>query len=189
MANGWAVQASSFVAASANWFGSWAPVIGAVFIIIFCLASWVLAPKGETQTYVAMPIATPLSYLLWEKTNGIHRVWRSSLVLSAVACYLMWRKCSMSPWSGTSFANYPLPVVTFMVQLHPLIGPRRGDLRPEYATHHPWVRRHTEQDTTCVNEDEFRLYSIANTAFKGTAALLVVITRQRWVSYNYFNSW
>jgi hypothetical protein len=31
---------------------SWAPFIGLVVVIIFCAASWFLAPKGENQTYV-----------------------------------------------------------------------------------------------------------------------------------------
>lgn len=40
-------------------------------------------------------------------------VWRSSLILSAAACYIMW-------------------AVTFFAQWHPLISPRRSDLREEY---------------------------------------------------------
>jgi hypothetical protein len=31
---------------------SWAPFIGLVVVVIFCAASWFLAPKGENQTYV-----------------------------------------------------------------------------------------------------------------------------------------
>lgn len=40
-------------------------------------------------------------------------IWRSTLVLSAAAMYLMW-------------------AITFLAQLHPLISPVRNDLRPEY---------------------------------------------------------
>ncbi|KAH8804802.1 ATPase, V0 complex, subunit E1/e2, partial [Xylogone sp. PMI_703] len=40
--------------------------------------------------------------------------WRSSLILSFTSCYLMW-------------------AITFLAQWHPLIAPRRGDLRPEFA--------------------------------------------------------
>lgn len=41
-----------------------------------------------------------------------NRVWRSTLVLSAAAMYIMW-------------------AITFLAQLHPLISPVRNDLRPE----------------------------------------------------------
>ncbi|KEY70854.1 hypothetical protein S7711_00699 [Stachybotrys chartarum IBT 7711] len=64
--------------------------IGLVIIVALCVASWVLSPKGENQV-----------------------LWRSSLILSIVSCYLMW-------------------AITFLAQLHPLIEPRRSDLRPEF---------------------------------------------------------
>jgi hypothetical protein len=44
------------------------------------------------------------------------RLWRSSIILSIASCYLMW-------------------AVTFLSQLHPLIEPRRSDLRKEYIHH------------------------------------------------------
>jgi hypothetical protein len=31
---------------------SWAPFIGLLVVVIFCAAVWILAPKGENQTYV-----------------------------------------------------------------------------------------------------------------------------------------
>jgi V-type H+-transporting ATPase subunit e len=31
---------------------SWAPFIGLLVVVVFCAAAWVLAPKGENQTYV-----------------------------------------------------------------------------------------------------------------------------------------
>ncbi|KFA61554.1 hypothetical protein S40285_04011 [Stachybotrys chlorohalonatus IBT 40285] len=64
--------------------------IGLVIIVALCVASWFLSPKGEHQV-----------------------LWRSSLILSIVSCYLMW-------------------AITFLAQLHPLIEPRRSDLRPEF---------------------------------------------------------
>lgn len=45
--------------------------------------------------------------------TSINSVWRSTLVLSAAAMYIMW-------------------AITFLAQLHPLISPVRNDLRPEY---------------------------------------------------------
>ena len=39
-----------------------------------------------------------------------HSTWRSSLIIAFAACYLMW-------------------FITFMAQLHPLIAPRRSDIR------------------------------------------------------------
>jgi V-type H+-transporting ATPase subunit e len=44
------------------------------------------------------------------------RLWRSSIILSIASCYLMW-------------------AVTFLAQLHPLIEPRRSDLRKEFIHH------------------------------------------------------
>lgn len=46
-----------------------------------------------------------------------HSVWRSSLILSAWSCYLMW-------------------AITFLAQWHPLINPKRSDLRPEGGEGH-----------------------------------------------------
>ncbi|KAL3418340.1 ATP synthase subunit H [Phlyctema vagabunda] len=43
--------------------------------------------------------------------------WRSSLILSFASCYIMW-------------------AITFLAQLHPLIVPRRGDMRAELAHEH-----------------------------------------------------
>ncbi|KAK4103660.1 hypothetical protein N658DRAFT_505325 [Parathielavia hyrcaniae] len=43
-------------------------------------------------------------------------LWRSSIILSIASCYLMW-------------------AITFLSQLHPLIEPRRSDLRQEYIHH------------------------------------------------------
>lgn len=44
------------------------------------------------------------------------RLWRSSLILSIVSCYLMW-------------------AITFLAQLHPLIVPKRSDLREQFLEH------------------------------------------------------
>ncbi|KAF4556390.1 ATP synthase subunit H-like protein 2 [Elsinoe fawcettii] len=68
----------------------WSVIIGFVFIAVFSVVSWFASPKGENQT-----------------------VWRSSLILSAGFCYLMW-------------------LVVFLAQWHPLIKPERSDLRPEF---------------------------------------------------------
>jgi V-type H+-transporting ATPase subunit e len=67
----------------------WSVIIGLVIVTAFCGVSYIAAPKGENQT-----------------------VWRSSLILAAVSCYLMW-------------------AITFLAQWHPLIVPRRNDLRSE----------------------------------------------------------
>ncbi|PHH60052.1 hypothetical protein CDD82_2355 [Ophiocordyceps australis] len=64
--------------------------VGLVVVAILCLASWFLAPKGENRV-----------------------LWRSSLILSIVSCFLMW-------------------AITFLAQLNPLIVPRRSDLRERF---------------------------------------------------------
>ncbi|KAF2455195.1 ATPase, V0 complex, subunit E1/e2 [Lineolata rhizophorae] len=71
----------------------WSVWIGLLVIAVFSVVSWFAAPKGENQT-----------------------VWRSSLILAACACYLLW-------------------LITFLAQWHPLIVPRRSDLRPEIINH------------------------------------------------------
>ncbi|ORX94643.1 ATPase, V0 complex, subunit E1/e2 [Clohesyomyces aquaticus] len=68
---------------------SWLPFVVLLVVVLFSFGVWFLAPKGENQT-----------------------VWRSTLILSAVAMYLMW-------------------AITFLAQMHPLISPIRYDLRPE----------------------------------------------------------
>ncbi|PNS14654.1 hypothetical protein CAC42_1676 [Sphaceloma murrayae] len=77
----------------------WSVIVGLVFIAVFMAVSWFASPKGENQT-----------------------VWRSSLMLSAFFCYLMWRK------------SLPIfiQLITFLAQWHPLIVPERSDLRPEF---------------------------------------------------------
>ena len=42
-----------------------------------------------------------------------YRLWRSSLILAFTSCYMMW-------------------AITFLAQLHPLIQPRRSDLRAAF---------------------------------------------------------
>ncbi|CAG9970641.1 unnamed protein product [Clonostachys rhizophaga] len=66
--------------------------IGLVVVVALCVASWFLSPKGENQV-----------------------LWRSSLILSVVSCYLMW-------------------AITFLAQLHPLIEPRKA-LSEEFWEH------------------------------------------------------
>jgi len=70
----------------------WSIFIGLFIIVAFCVATWFLAPKGENQT-----------------------VWRSALIMSAVACYLMW-------------------AITLLAQLHPLITPMNSHLRVDTTT-------------------------------------------------------
>ncbi|KAH8151156.1 uncharacterized protein LAJ45_04858 [Morchella importuna] len=64
-------------------------LVGFIVVVAISGAAWFFSPKGENQT-----------------------VWRSSLILTFVACYLMWS-------------------ITLLAQLYPLIAPRRSDLRLE----------------------------------------------------------
>lgn len=67
--------------------------IGLFVIVAMCAAAYFLSPKGENQV-----------------------LWRSSLILAIVSCYLMW-------------------AITFLAQLHPLIRPKRHDLREQFLDH------------------------------------------------------
>ncbi|VVT56333.1 uncharacterized protein SAPINGB_P004977 [Magnusiomyces paraingens] len=70
--------------------------------------------SGWTVIYVLLGVVA-ISCATWaypfkqDKT-----VIRSSVILTLSMCYLMW-------------------AITFLVQLHPLVAPRRSDLRPEFA--------------------------------------------------------
>ncbi|EHA54669.1 H(+)-transporting V0 sector ATPase subunit e [Pyricularia oryzae] len=68
----------------------WSIFIGLFIVGAMCAGAWFFAPKGENQV-----------------------LWRSSLILAFVSCYMMW-------------------AITFLAQLHPLIEPRRSDLRKAY---------------------------------------------------------
>ncbi|KLU86217.1 hypothetical protein MAPG_05234 [Magnaporthiopsis poae ATCC 64411] len=71
----------------------WSIFIGLVIVGAMCAAAWIFSPKGENQV-----------------------LWRSSLILALVSCYMMW-------------------AITFLAQLNPLIVPRRSDLRKEFLHH------------------------------------------------------
>ncbi|KAL5614437.1 hypothetical protein BROUX41_004542 [Berkeleyomyces rouxiae] len=61
--------------------------VGLFISIALAVAAFFFAPKGPTQI-----------------------IWRSSLILAVVSCYLMW-------------------AITFLAQLNPLVAPNRIDLR------------------------------------------------------------
>ncbi|KAI5809285.1 ATP synthase subunit H-domain-containing protein [Pyronema omphalodes] len=63
--------------------------------------------------FVIVAIASVLAYFFSPKGEN-QTIWRSSLILAFVAMYLMW-------------------ALTLLAQLHPLIAPRRSDLRPEHV--------------------------------------------------------
>ncbi|GMM52477.1 H(+)-transporting V0 sector ATPase subunit E [Starmerella bacillaris] len=66
----------------------WTVVFGLLLTVVASLLAWQFAPKRDNT------------------------VWRSSLVLTLVMCYLMW-------------------AITYLAQLHPLEAPTRSDLRAE----------------------------------------------------------
>ncbi|EAU38187.1 conserved hypothetical protein [Aspergillus terreus NIH2624] len=69
----------------------WSLIIGLIIIVVASVLAWIFSPKGDNQT-----------------------LWRSTLILSFVSCYLMW-------------------AITFMAQWHPLIVPKRSDIRPGHV--------------------------------------------------------
>ncbi|RMY57752.1 hypothetical protein D0865_02966 [Hortaea werneckii] len=117
----------------------WSLIISIIFIAVFSVAAWFLSPKSDTQT-----------------------VWRSTLILSAWSCWLMWgtylplqdrnqgnrertssgvmgrcRRRNLFPDEGLAMGIGTSQLtrntaITFLAQWHPLIVPERGDLRPEY---------------------------------------------------------
>ncbi|KAI9678314.1 MAG: H(+)-transporting V0 sector ATPase subunit e [Caeruleum heppii] len=57
-------------------------------------------------------VASVLAWVFAPKGEN-HTVWRSTLVLSFASCYIMW-------------------AITFLSQWHPLIAPKRTDMRVGY---------------------------------------------------------
>ncbi|KAL7273625.1 H(+)-transporting V0 sector ATPase subunit e [Rhizina undulata] len=94
--------------------------VGLVIIVILSALAWMFSPKGENQTFVLLRYHTPFFQAqnrlrnTAKLTPDFFSVWRSSLILTFAACYIMW-------------------AITLIAQLNPLIAPRRSDLRPEYA--------------------------------------------------------
>ncbi|RYP12913.1 hypothetical protein DL767_011047 [Monosporascus sp. MG133] len=69
------------------------------------------------SVFVGLVIVVAMSVAAWflSPKGENQATWRSSLILAFASCYLMW-------------------FVTFMAQLHPLIEPRRSDLREQFVT-------------------------------------------------------
>ncbi|QLQ82526.1 hypothetical protein HG537_0H02880 [Torulaspora globosa] len=63
-------------------------------------------------TFLAVSLVSIAFWVFAPKTN--QTVWRSTVILSLSMMFLMW-------------------AITYLAQLHPLVMPRRSDLRPEFA--------------------------------------------------------
>ncbi|QLL32119.1 hypothetical protein HG536_0C02880 [Torulaspora globosa] len=63
-------------------------------------------------TFLAVALVSVAFWVFAPKTN--QTVWRSTVILSLSMMFLMW-------------------AITYLCQLHPLVMPRRSDLRPEFA--------------------------------------------------------
>ncbi|CAL9735480.1 V-type proton ATPase subunit e [Monosporozyma servazzii] len=62
--------------------------------------------------FIAVAVASTLFWFTAPKDN--RTVWRSTVILTMAMMYLMW-------------------AITYLAQLHPLVVPRRSDLRPEFG--------------------------------------------------------
>ena len=61
----------------------------------------------------------------------LYSVWRSTIILSAASCWLMWGTyCKRPDRRGVGLTGWT--AITFLAQWHPLISPQRKDLRPEF---------------------------------------------------------
>ncbi|CCE62053.1 hypothetical protein TPHA_0B03810 [Tetrapisispora phaffii CBS 4417] len=63
-------------------------------------------------TFIVVALASGAFWVFAPKQN--QTVWRSTVILALAMMYLMW-------------------AITYLCQLHPLVVPRRSDLRPEFA--------------------------------------------------------
>ncbi|KAL2830180.1 ATPase, V0 complex, subunit E1/e2 [Aspergillus pseudoustus] len=57
-------------------------------------------------------VAAGVAAWLFSPKGENQTLWRSTLILSLASCYLMW-------------------AITFLAQWHPLISPKRADIRPD----------------------------------------------------------
>ncbi|CUS21042.1 LAQU0S02e04478g1_1 [Lachancea quebecensis] len=62
--------------------------------------------------FLTVALASVIFWVFAPKEN--QTVWRSTVILTLAMMYLMW-------------------AFTYLAQLHPLVAPRRSDLRPEFA--------------------------------------------------------
>ncbi|AET37528.1 H(+)-transporting V0 sector ATPase subunit e Ecym_1289 [Eremothecium cymbalariae DBVPG len=63
-------------------------------------------------TFLSVVLASAVFWVFAPKEN--QTVWRSTVILSMAMMFLMW-------------------AITYLSQIHPLVVPRRSDLRPEFA--------------------------------------------------------
>ncbi|KAJ9201356.1 hypothetical protein DTO166G4_8759 [Paecilomyces variotii] len=61
-------------------------------------------------------VLASLAAWLFSPKGDNQTLWRSSLILAFAACYIMW-------------------AITFLAQWHPLIAPKRADIRPDRIPH------------------------------------------------------
>ncbi|KAL4939511.1 ATPase, V0 complex, subunit E1/e2 [Aspergillus filifer] len=57
-------------------------------------------------------VAAAVAAWVFSPKGDNQTLWRSTLILSLASCYLMW-------------------AITFLAQWHPLIAPKRADIRPD----------------------------------------------------------
>lgn len=75
----------------------WSLLVSIVFIVVFSAISWFASPKGPNQTYVFFAsqfLTAVLSHqhgcIVEPELMACNSVWRSTLILSAWSCWLMW---------------------------------------------------------------------------------------------------
>lgn len=100
-------------------------------------ASWSSAsspsPRGSSVPKARTKRTSPSNHrpIHSRPLTRLHSVWRSTIILSAASCWLMWGTC----WKRTNGRDLELTswtAITFLAQWHPLISPQRKDLRPEF---------------------------------------------------------
>ncbi|KAL4875305.1 V-type proton ATPase subunit E [Aspergillus karnatakaensis] len=61
-------------------------------------------------------VAAGIAAWVFSPKGDNQTLWRSTIILSIASCYLMW-------------------AITFLAQWHPLIAPKRADIRPDRVPH------------------------------------------------------
>jgi hypothetical protein len=119
MANGYTPPNSFILLDIANT-SSWAPIIGLVVVVIFCAASWFLAPKGENQTYVHRHPVSPSKLQSPPSKPCLHtKTSLEKLLVHEKKRVVVGRRVHFDSDTKPGHISYTQSHYTFPTQLHP----------------------------------------------------------------------
>lgn len=105
---------------------SWAPFIGLFITVVVCAAAWILAPKGENQTYVSLRYALRGSGPSTSTKNDVSRYSASITASKRRVCpesssdggHLIPDPMKMTPATSSSTWRLVWPLLLFLTPRH-----------------------------------------------------------------------